>query len=158
VLKGRYANLRLDIVSRPSEKLQRKVAALQGVTAHISSPDVDVPSLMARADIFVLPTRADTYALAAVEAMAYGCAIILSDLEPLPEVAPENEVGFIVPPGNIGALVDKLEVLITCEDLLRQFQAGAWRRYLSYHTPEVVAKRLKEVFSPLLAVGKGEPS
>jgi len=158
VLKGKYANLRLDIVSRPSEKLRRKVAALQGATLHISSPDVDIPSLMGRADIFVLPTRADTYALAAVEAMAYACAIILSDLEPLPEVAPENEVGFIVPPGNSGALVDKLEVLITCEDLLRRFQAGAWQRYLSYHTPEVVAKRLKEVFSPLLAGGKGEPS
>jgi glycosyltransferase involved in cell wall biosynthesis len=155
-LRRKYGNLLLDIVSRPSEKLQRKVAALQGATLHISSPDVDIPSLMARADMFVLPTRADTYALAAVEAMAYACAIILSDLEPLPEVAPENEVGFIVPPGNIGALVDKLEVLITCEDLLRQFQAGAWQRYLSYHTPEVVAKRLKEVFSPLFAVGKGE--
>jgi len=157
-LRTKHANLLLDIVSRPREDLRRKISALPGATLHLSSPNVDVRSLMARADVFVLPTRADTYALAAVEAMAYGCAVVLSDLEPLPEVAPDNEVGFVVPSGNAKALAERLEVLLDTEASLRRFQAGAWQRYLSYHAPEVVAKQMKRVFSSLLTKAKGEPS
>lgn len=157
-LRGKHANLLLDIVSRPREDLRWKISALPGATLHLSSPNVDVRSLMARADVFVLPTRADTYALAAVEAMAYGCAVILSDLEPLPEVAPDNEVGFVVPSGNAKALAERLEVLLDTEASLRRFQACAWQRYLSHHAPEVVAKQMKRVFSSLLTKAKGEPS
>ncbi len=157
-LRSKYANVLLDIVSRPPAELRGKIAALDGARLHVSSPTVDVRSLMTEADVFVLPTHADTYALAAVEAMAHGCAVVLSDLEPLPEVAPDNEVGLIVPVGNPEALAEKLEMLLVSEERLRRFQAGAWQRYLRYHAPAVVAMRLKEVFDSVVASGKGESS
>ncbi|MFQ5874416.1 MAG: glycosyltransferase family 4 protein, partial [Dehalococcoidia bacterium] len=89
VLGRRYKHLRLDIVSRPTPQLRRRIEAVDGVRLYISSPEVDVKALMSQADVFVLPTHADTYALAAVEAMAHSCAVVISDLEPLPEIVPQ---------------------------------------------------------------------
>jgi len=146
ILQGKYHHLHLDIVSRPSAKLREKIEVLSGVSLHLSSPKVDVKALMDRADIFVLPTYADTYALAAVEAMAHKCAIVISDLEPLPEVAPDGEVGFNVPAGDVGALVEKIEALIKNDTLLRQMQENAYHLYLQRHHPDVVASKLRWVF------------
>ncbi len=148
-LREKHHHVRLDIVSRPSDALRAQINALEDAELHLSSPKTDVKSLMACADIFLLPTRADTYALAAVEAMARGCAVIISDLEPLPEVIPDGQVGFSVPAGNSDALFEKLERLISDPSLLRKFQQNARERYLRYHAPEVVAGRLQELFTQL---------
>lgn len=151
VLKTKFPGIELDVVSRPPPDLREKIAALDGARLYLSSSSVDVKKLMARADIFVLPTHADTYALAAVEAMAHGCAVIISDLEPLPELVRDKEQGFVVPAGNARALVEKVEHLLTAIELLRTFQESARQRYRSHHAPSVVAKRLSEIFEQVAA-------
>jgi glycosyltransferase involved in cell wall biosynthesis len=143
--------LELDVVSRPSAELQARIGGLSGVRLHLSSFDVDVKPLMARADVFVLPTHADTYALAAVEAMAHGCAVIISDLEPLPEVIPDGEVGFVVSADDVGALAAKLDVLATQLDVLRTLQANARSKYRTCHAPDAVRGRLAAVFEQITA-------
>ena len=77
--------------------------------------------------------------------------MIISDFDPLPKVVPDEQVGFAVPPGDIGKPLEKLEVLVTALDRMRQFQANAQQRYLSLHAPSAVAKRLKQVFELLLS-------
>jgi glycosyltransferase involved in cell wall biosynthesis len=149
-VRERFDGIRLDIVSRPSVDLRHKIAGLQDAQLLVSSPGVDIKALMEQADIFALPTRADTYALAVVEAMAHGCATIISDLEPLPEIAPDGETGLVVPAGDARALAANLEKLISNRELLRTFQQNARSRYARLHAPEVVAARLKEVFDQVL--------
>ncbi len=149
-LRERFDSIRLDVVSRPSPPLQEKIAELKDAQLHFSSPSVDVKALMKQADVFVLPTRADTYALAAVEAMAHGCATIISDLEPLPEVAPDGETGFVVPVGDARALAKSLEQIVSNRELLRMFQENARRRFNRLHAPGVVAARLNQVYAEVL--------
>jgi glycosyltransferase involved in cell wall biosynthesis len=149
-VRERFPKIRLDIVSRPSPDLESKIAALQDARLLLSSPSLDIKGLMDQTDIFVLPTRADTYALAAVEAMAHGCAVIISDLEPLQEVAPDGETGFVVPVADPRAIAVSLEKLIANPQLLRLFQDNARRRYLRLHAPEVVATRLRQIFEQVL--------
>jgi len=148
-IKAKHPNVELDIVSRPSPELQARIGALNGVRLHLSSFGVDVKAMMGRADVFVLPTRADTYALAAVEAMAHGCAVVISDLEPLPEIIPDGEVGFVVPGDDVGALASKLEVLATESDLLRTLQDQARRKYSTCHSPDAVTRRLLPMFEQI---------
>jgi glycosyltransferase involved in cell wall biosynthesis len=150
LVRERFEGIRLDIVSRPRADLKRKIGELKDANLLFSSPGIDIRALMEQADIFVLPTRADTYALAAVEAMAHGCATIISDLEPLPEVAPDGETGFVVPVGDAPALAARLEELVSNRELLRAFQQNARCRYNRLHAPEVVAARLKGVFEQVL--------
>jgi glycosyltransferase involved in cell wall biosynthesis len=149
-VRERFDAVRLDIVSRPSRTLQEKIAGLKDAHLYISSPQMDVKALMEQADIFLLPTHADTYALAAIEAMAHGCAVIVSDLEPLPEVIPDGQVGFNVPIGDASALAAKLERILEDTTMLRAFQRNARERFASLHEPDVVAMRLQSVFSGVL--------
>jgi len=149
-IKAKHPKVELDIVSRPSPELQARIGALSGVRLHLSSFAVDVKAMMARADVFVLPTRADTYALAAVEAMAHGCAVVISDLEPLPEVIPDGEVGFVLPADDVGALAAKLDVLATESDLLRTLQDKARRKYSTCHSPDAVSRRLLPMFEQIV--------
>lgn len=149
-IRERFDNVRLDIVSRPSPKLQNEIAALKDVQLHISSPRVDVKALMRQSDVFLLPTHADTYALAAVEALAHGCAVIVSDLEPLPEIIPEGEVGFNVPIGDTDILTLRFAQLLEDRNLLRRLQGNALRRFRRLHSPEVIAARLEDIFSQVL--------
>lgn len=144
-VQRRYPRLRLDIVSRPSAAMRRQIETLSGVRLWPLLAHDEVMALMARADIFVLPTYADTYALSAVEAMGHGAAIIISDLDPLPEICPPGEVGFTVPAGDVGALMEKIEALVGHPGLLRQFQVNARRRYERVHHPTVVAERLQRI-------------
>jgi glycosyltransferase involved in cell wall biosynthesis len=154
-VRERFEDIQIDIVSRPSQELQREIAQLKDAQLHISSPKVDVKSLMQRADIFLIPTHADTYCLAAIEAMAHGCAVIISDLEPLPEVIPDGQVGFSVPVGDARAIAEKLTLLVDDKSLLRAFQENARKRFASLHAPEVVAQRLEEVSSQILRLHSG---
>lgn len=149
-VREHFDSIRLDIVSHPSTDLQSKIAGLKDAQLHLSSPSIDVKALMKQADIFVIPTHADTYALAAVEAMARGCAVIISNLEPLPEVAPDGETGFVVPVGDAPALARKLEQLVSDSALLRTFQQNAKLRFNRLHAPAVVAARLNQVYDHVL--------
>lgn len=153
-----FKSVRLDIVSRPSLRLREDIATLKDAQLHLSSPELDVKKLMREADIFLLPTHADTYALAAIEAMAHGCAVVTSDLEPLPEVIPDGEVGFNVPAGCVFSLKERLLGLLENETLLRRLQQNARRRFESLHAPEVVRARLLEVFSKVLQTRSGNLS
>jgi glycosyltransferase involved in cell wall biosynthesis len=150
-VREHFPHIRLDVVSRPSAALQEKIARTKDVTLHFSSPGVNVNAMMEQADIFLLPTRADTYALAAVEAMARGCATIISNLDPLPEVAPGGETGFVVPVEDARALTKSLEDLVTNAEVLRTFQQNARRRFERVHAPGVVAAQLNRVFEQVLS-------
>lgn len=149
-VRERFSSIRIDIVSRPSKALQERIAGLKDAQLHLSSPSVNVKELMDRADIFLIPTHADTYALAAVEAMAHGCAVVISDLEPLPEVAPDRETGFVVPVGDAHAIAGSLEQMVCNNELLRTFQLNAKRRFNRLHAPGVVAARLNQIFEQVL--------
>jgi glycosyltransferase involved in cell wall biosynthesis len=138
------------VVSRPSADLRKKLEATRDVRLVHSSSSVDVSELMKESDILVLPTKADTYALTAVEAMARGCAVLISDLEPLPEVVPDGKVGFVVPIGDVNALARRMRDLMAGGSLLRTMQAEARKRYLERHSPAVFRARLEQLAAAVL--------
>jgi glycosyltransferase involved in cell wall biosynthesis len=106
---------------------------------------------MAEADVFVLPTHADTYAAAAVEAMGHGCAVVISDLEPLPEVVPDGEAGFVVGRKDVAGLSERMTVLACDLSVLRRLQAGARRLYTIRNDPDVVRRKLIRVVDEVVA-------
>lgn len=68
--------------------------------------------LFATADIFVLPTLADTVALVIQEAMAAGLPVIASDVGAIHEAVRSGETGFLVPPNDVRAFRAALDVLV----------------------------------------------
>ncbi len=68
--------------------------------------------LYARADIFVLPTLADCFSIASIEAMAAGLPVISCPVGGIPEIVREGETGLLVPPGDVGSLRAALDGLV----------------------------------------------
>ncbi|MFO0983953.1 MAG: glycosyltransferase family 4 protein [Planctomycetota bacterium] len=141
-VRRRFPHITLDVVSRPRAALRRALSRLPYVRWHASARAVDVGQLMAAADVLLMPTQADTYGLAAVEAMAHGCAIVTSDLPPLPELFPDQLVGCTVPVRDARELERQVSGLLAQPERLRVLQRNARQRYLERHAPAVVERAL----------------
>lgn len=79
---------------------------------HIEGFQPDPGAYLRGADIFVLPSHKDPFPLAALEARAAGCAMVVSDADGLPEAVDGGAAGMIVPARDTGALADALEELL----------------------------------------------
>lgn len=87
----------------------------------------DVRPLLAAMDVFALPsTSVETFSNAALEAMAMGLPVVLSDIGGAREMISEAREGFIVPPGDDAALADALQKL--CRDRTAREQMAAAAR------------------------------
>lgn len=69
-------------------------------------------ALYTHCDIFVLPTRADCFSLASMEAMATGLPVVTSTIGGIPEIVAEGRTGFLIAPDDGMALIQRLEALI----------------------------------------------
>ena len=72
----------------------------------------DVPSLLAEADAFVLPSRSEAFPNAAIEAMASGLPIVASAVGGLLDLVDDGRTGLLIDPDDAHALAGALESLI----------------------------------------------
>ena len=63
-----------------------------------------VAPLLSSADLFLLPTRSESFGLSAREALACGVPVIGARAGGLPEVVRHGETGFLCEPGDVGGM------------------------------------------------------
>jgi glycosyltransferase involved in cell wall biosynthesis len=106
-----------------------------GVALHAgyAPDDPGLIELFQRADIVIVPTLADCFSMAAIEAMACAVPVITTPLGGIPEIVMEGETGFLVPPGDGPSLLDRIQRLAGDEGLRRRLgqngRAAALRRF-----------------------------
>ncbi len=64
----------------------------------------DIPSLLAAADIFALPSHFEGLPMSVIEAMLTGLPVVATDIRGPREQVVDGETGFLVPPREIGPL------------------------------------------------------
>ena len=67
--------------------------------------------LFSRADVFVLPTLAETFGIAAVEASASGLPVVATRVGGLPDIVADGTTGLLTAPGDARALRSAIERL-----------------------------------------------
>jgi glycosyltransferase involved in cell wall biosynthesis len=118
------------------EATLRRLAEELGVGRHVTFrgwllPD-DVLRAMGQATVLVHPPiELDFMPNVIKEAMAVGTPVIASDLAGIPELLDAGRCGVLIPPGNIEALANAMETLLTNEPLRVQY-ARAARRHLEH--------------------------
>jgi glycosyltransferase involved in cell wall biosynthesis len=71
----------------------------------------DVPALLGRASMLVLPSRMEGISLTLLEAMARGLPCVATRVGGNPEVVIDDQTGLLVPPGNPKALAHAIQTL-----------------------------------------------
>lgn len=105
----------------------------------------DIPELLNAMDIFVLPSLAEAFGIAALEAMGCALPVVASDVGGLRELVAENETGYRVPPGDAGAITGA--VLSLCSDPSRRQACGerGRARVLEHFTLERQAQAMQAI-------------
>ena len=73
----------------------------------------DIPNVMAALDLLVIPSHSEGLPFAMLEAMAAGCPVVATAVGQIPDILVDGENGWLVPPGNEKALVDKLAYVVS---------------------------------------------
>jgi len=84
-----------------------------------------VAPLLARADLFLLPSSTESFGLVALEAMASGVPVIASDVGGIPEVVEHGQTGYLAPVGDVDAMSAYAIELLQNEAQHRQFGTEA---------------------------------
>jgi glycosyltransferase involved in cell wall biosynthesis len=80
------------------------------------------------ADVFALPTRGEAFGMVFQEAAAAGLPSIGTRLNAIPEIVVEGETGILVPPGDVAALAEALQALVSSPEKRVEMGMAARRR------------------------------
>lgn len=105
-------------------------------------------ALLGRADLFVLPSEAESFGLAGLEALASGVPVVATAVEGIPEVVRDGETGLLVPPADPGALAAAIATLLVDEPRRSAMAARAREDAVSRFAPGPAVDRYEALLRP----------
>jgi glycosyltransferase involved in cell wall biosynthesis len=137
------------------ERLKRslKASGLQAcVRFHGQVLPPEVPSRLASADIFLMPSRFEGFGLSLLEAMAAGCVPVATHLQGVTDMIVVDGVsGFLCPMGDAQAFAEKIFWLSRHRDRLRQMSAQAQKRVREEFSLKRLAADYDTLFTEILS-------
>ena len=110
----------------------------------------DIPRVLHAVDAFVLPSLYEGFGIAILEAMAAGKPVIATAVGGIPEFVLSGETGLLVEPGNVEALADAIDRLLSHPQQARTMGAkGRIRAGERYHISTVVRQH-EQVYTACL--------
>lgn len=98
--------------------VRRTVAELQlQERVVLSGPRTDVPRIVRAADAFALASHSEGLPVSLLEAMALGKPVVCTRVGGIPGAVTDGVEGFLVPPGDAGAMAERLGQLAADRDL-----------------------------------------
>jgi glycosyltransferase involved in cell wall biosynthesis len=110
------------------QRLERLAARLQlddRVDFLGDIPHEQVPQVLARLDIFAMPSTYEGFGVAAIEAAAMEVPVVASNVYGIPDVVDDGVTGLLVPPKDVSDLAQALRSLISDEERRRQMGRAA---------------------------------
>jgi glycosyltransferase involved in cell wall biosynthesis len=126
-------------------------ASRLGIAHEVSA---DVTAAMAGWDIFVLPSRADPFPSAVLEAMAAGLPVVASAVDGIPEQL-TPECGVLVEPNDPTALADAIARLAADPELRRRMGETGRRRVAERFTLDRQADGLHAAYRAAISARSG---
>ena len=146
-------------VRSENPEVRLRIAGPRGDLGHLINPKIDflgpvtqpgLASELRRADVLVLPSRNDSYAMVVAEALASGTPVLVSEMVGAKDLVTEGKTGWIVPVEDAAALAERMawcarhpeEVRGLGPDCRRAAEGATWP---AYH------RRLAELVQSLIA-------
>jgi glycosyltransferase involved in cell wall biosynthesis len=137
---------------REQDNLSRQVKGLNIANSVFMAGELSkerVAQLMAAADVFVLPSKMESFGLALLEASAAGVPVVCSNAGGVPEVFQDGFNALLYPPGDDIAMAKAIIRLIQDRELAKTISANAVATSRRF-TWEIAAERTLRVYEEVL--------
>jgi L-malate glycosyltransferase len=138
-------------VAYKNEVLQLRMTLNLKEQVRFLGPFTRVSALLGMSDVFVLPSRSEGFSNALLEAMVCGVPPVATRVGGNSEVVEDCVNGFLVPPGDPGAIARRVVTLIGDADLRHRLGAAARARVLGQFTIAAMADRVMAAYDSLLS-------
>lgn len=118
------------------ENKAKKLGIINKILMVGKSNEVDV--LLRYSDLFILPSEAESFGLAALEAMASKTPVISSNVGGLSEVNIQNETGFLSNVGDINQMAADALYILKDEKRLQLFKDNAYQQALAFQLENII--------------------
>jgi glycosyltransferase involved in cell wall biosynthesis len=124
----------------------------QGVVVHrdVENNDEALLRLYQQSDVFVLPTMADCFSLASIEAMAAGLPVITTNVGGIPDIVAHGQTGFALPAGDGRQLGEVLHSLVDDATIRKTLGSNARSRAVNLFDARVSARKILYLARSLL--------
>ncbi|HED31636.1 MAG TPA: N-acetyl-alpha-D-glucosaminyl L-malate synthase BshA [Prosthecochloris aestuarii] len=112
----------------------------RGIGAHVrflGKIDEIVP-LLSLSDLMLMPSNAESFGLAALEAMACGVPVVVTDAGGFPEFITHGVHGYLVEPGNVTEMARYSLMLLSDDQLHARMAEACVRQARNYHISMLV--------------------
>jgi glycosyltransferase involved in cell wall biosynthesis len=142
--------LRLEIFGEGSRRASLESrAAVLGLDVHFHGFVDDLKQRLEDVDLFLLPSRAENFPIAILEAMASGLPVVSTRVGGVPELVTDGETGLLVEPDDPAALAAAIDRLAGDAELRRTFgERGAGRAKEEFGAADT-AKRMVRLYEQL---------
>ena len=103
-----------------------------------------------QASIFLLPSYNEGLPLAILEAMSYGIPVISTPVGGIPEAVIDGKTGFLIQPGDITAIAEKVTLLLKNFELRNQIGTNAREYAQEKFEIKVILQKLFAIYDSLL--------
>jgi glycosyltransferase involved in cell wall biosynthesis len=133
-------NIRFDVVGPIGISQDAVRSAPRNVVFHGRTTRDSARDWYRQADLFVLPTLSDGFAITQLEAMAYGVPVVATPC--CGAVVSDGVDGFIVPPRDAGALVKTFQRYLVEPGLLKGHRTAALEKAKQFSLDRLAANLL----------------
>ena len=104
---------------------------------------------LAQATIYVLPSYAEGLPMGVLEAMAAGTPTIATTVGGIPDAIEDEVTGFLVEPGDIQTLTERIAQLLADAELRSRFAVAARAKIVSTFSADAVLAQLERLYGKL---------
>lgn len=112
-------------------------------------PKKEVLDVYKRADLLVIPSRWEGFAMVPIEAFREGVSVLASDFPSFGEIIRNGDTGFIFKNGSVNGLYEKIMEIYSLpnrEVVLSKISSNAKSDYYQFFTADIMAEKTKLVY------------
>lgn len=109
----------------------------------------DIPEILSAIDIFALTSLWEGLPIAVLEAMASAKPVVVTDTGGIREIIFENKTGFMVKPGDINSMAEKLKLLLNSAKLREKIGLDARNSLASSFRLEAMVRQTQDLYGNL---------
>lgn len=98
----------------------------------------EIDKILCFSDLFLLPSKTESFGLAALEAMANGVPVISSNSGGIPEVNKHGISGYLSDVGNIGEMAENALKILSNDAIHQQFKENARLEAIKFDIKNIV--------------------